>query len=320
MDEVITGDVLLTGGTGSLGQAILSRAKVERWPCRFTIYSRDEAKQRKVEAIYPEHRYVLGDVRQVDNLRIAMRGKDLVIHAAAYKQVPAAEVNSWEAIETNTWGSRNIALTAFDLDIPRVVGISTDKACAPINCYGMTKALMEKGFAQASAWGRTKFVCVRYGNVLGSTGSVVPFFKRQQAEQGYITVTNPDMTRFWLSLEEAVDLVVMGTAEKTGGTVIAPVARASTMAVLAEAVCPGVEQRDIGIRAGEKMHESLVHSNESLHTDLVGIGKRRRFRILPAYTLYRGGLPVGFEYTSDGAEQYTAAELRAKLVANGDLE
>ncbi len=301
--------MFLTGGTGSLGRAILARAEQAGWDAEFTVYSRDEVKQGETKAQFPRHRYVLGDVREEDWLRVAMRGHDAVIHTAAYKQVPAAEVNAVEAIETNVVGSRNVARVAYELGIPRVLGISTDKSCAAINAYGQSKALMEKIFGQACLWGATQFNCVRYGNVLGSRGSVVPFFRKQAAELGYITVTDPAMTRFWLTLEDAVDLVERGLAETERGTVIVPKAKASSMAVLAEAVCPGVPQADIGIRAGEKRHEQLIHGGESQHSDDIGPW----FRVWPAYTLHRGNLEPGYEYRSDTAPQLSPYQLREML-------
>ncbi len=318
---MIEGNVFLTGGTGSLGQALVARAEKEGWDCRFTVYSRDEVKQGEMKALYPQHRYVLGDVRDLDWLAIALRGHDLVIHAAAYKQVPAAEVNVGEAVETNVVGSRNVARAAVEAGVPRVLGISTDKACAPVNAYGESKALMEKLFAGACLWngGRTKFTCVRYGNVLGSRGSVVPLFRRQIAAGGPITFTDANMTRFWLTLNDAIDLILAGLAEEESGTVLIPKCGASSMQVLADAVlwavtpyphAPGtVPVREIGIRPGEKLHEQLVNAAESMHTDDIG----EHYRIYPAYAGHRGNLPAGFEYRSDTARQLTIESLRRML-------
>jgi UDP-N-acetylglucosamine 4,6-dehydratase len=306
----LKGRIFLTGGTGSLGKAILARAEREGWDCEFTIFSRDEVKQGEMKAQYrpPKHRYVLGDVRDERWLSVVMRHHDAVVHAAAYKQVPAAEVNSGEAIESNVIGSRNIVRVAVDLGIPKVLGVSTDKACAPVNCYGQTKALMERLFQQANMWGTTQFNLIRYGNVLGSRGSVVPLF-RQQAKDGVITVTDDRMTRFWLTLDDAVDLVVAGLAETEPGTIIVPKAPASTMDTLALAVAPNAHVKVIGIRPGEKMHEQLIHAGESMHADDIG----EHFRVYPAFTGHHGNLPEGYEYRSDTARQLSIEELRGML-------
>ncbi|MDP2660266.1 MAG: polysaccharide biosynthesis protein [Dehalococcoidia bacterium] len=301
----LTGRVFLTGGTGSLGHALLDRADAEGWDCQFTVYSRDEVKQGDMRGTYPRHKFVLGDVRDLEALKLRMRGHDLVIHAGAYKQVPAAEVNVAEAIETNVIGSKNVALAAVRFGIPKVLGISTDKACAPTNAYGASKILMEKVFQEATTWGHTRFNLVRYGNVLGTRGSVVPLFVRQ-AQQGSITLTDPYMTRFWLTLRDAVDIVLKGIQEEEGGTVLVPMAPASTMLQLAEAVAPGADIKVIGIRPGEKTHEQLVHAGESMHADADG----EWFRIFPAYAGHCGGLPPGFEYGSDTAPRLTVGMLR----------
>src|SRR5512138_1198683 len=191
--------LFLTGGTGSLGTALLDRLYTRH---DVTVYSRDEVKQGYLRKRFPDVRFMLGDVRDYDRLLLAMRGHDAVIHAAAYKQVPSAEANVDEAIATNVVGSLNVARAAVHSGVAQVVGISTDKACAPINAYGETKALMEKLFQQADGWGDTMFNCVRYGNVLGSRGSVVPLFLEQISNGDKYTLTDPDMTRFWMTLEQ----------------------------------------------------------------------------------------------------------------------
>lgn len=302
---MLSGNIFLTGGTGSLGKAILERASMEKWPAKFTVFSRDEVKQSELRSKYPKVKFILGDIRDYEWLSIALRGHDTIIHAAAYKQVPAAEVNAGEAIETNVIGSRNIARAAINCGVGYVLGISTDKACAPINCYGETKALMEKLFQQANLLSDTKFTLVRYGNVLGSRGSVVPLF-RQQAKTGHITLTDPNMTRFWLTLADAVNLVLLGLEPHTcRGDIIIPKAKASTMLQLANVVAPDCEIETIGIRPGEKVNECLVHGGESMHT----IELRDGFVIKPAYSGYRGNLKAGYEYTSDTAEQLSDSEL-----------
>ena len=311
----LAGRIFLTGGTGSLGTALLQRAEREGWDCRFSVFSRDEVKQGEMRGKYPKHRFVLGNVTDRDWLALQMAGHDMVIHAAAYKQVPAAEVNASEAIRANVVGSLNVAFAAVQNGIPRVIGISTDKACMPQTLYGETKACMEKMFQQACMWGKTRFNLCRYGNVLGSRGSVLPLFQRQVAEGKPITLTMGDMTRFWLTLDEAVDLVLRTAAEQEPGTIIVPEAPASTMYALAEAVGGvGYPAREIGIRPGEKLHEHLIHGGESMHTTpIIANGGWRGFRVFPAYTGLLGGLEAGYAYSSDIARHLSHDELRAMV-------
>lgn len=307
------GEVFLTGGTGSLGKALLERAAADKWDCRFTVYSRDEVKQGELRGQYPDHKFVLGDIRDLEWLGMCMRGHKVVIHAAAYKQVPQAEVNVREAIKTNVDGSTNVALAAVRYGIPRVLGISTDKACAPINTYGQTKAIMEKLFQDACNWGRTQFNLVRYGNVLGTRGSVIPLFVRQ-AQTHRITITDATMTRFWMTLTDAVNVVLAGLQEEEPGTIYVPKVAAASMAQLAMAVAPDCGIDVIGIRPGEKIHEQLVHAGESMHAgELDGA-----FRIWPAYSgradvRITRDLPEGFEYRSDTARRITTEGLRQML-------
>jgi UDP-N-acetylglucosamine 4,6-dehydratase len=296
---MLKGRVFLTGGTGSLGTALMTLAKSRNWPCEFTVYSRDEVKQSQLKNKYPRTNFILGDVRDYEWLQIVMRGHDLVIHAAAYKQVPTAEVNAGEAIEVNVLGSRNIARAAVFNNIENVIGISTDKACAPVNCYGETKALMERIFQQACLWGTTEFHLVRYGNVLGSRGSVVPLFTEQSRRDGYVTVTDPNMTRFWLTLKDAVELVEKCFELNISGAILIPKCPASTMQTLAEYFVEPENIRVVGVRAGEKYHEQLVNKSEAIHTDDIGT----HYLVYPAYTLHKGNLPKDFEYRSDTARQ-----------------
>lgn len=303
-----------------MGVALLKHLVKEGHAC--TVYSRDEVKQGELRGQFPDVNFVLGDVRDAAWLEVAMRKHDYVVHAAAYKQVPAAEVNAGEAIETNVIGSRNVARAAVKNNIHRVVGISTDKACAPINCYGETKALMEKLFQQAGGWGDTIFTLVRYGNVLGSRGSVLPLF-RKQIRDGCVTFTDRKMTRFWLTLADAVGLVATALTTPSG-TVLVPKAPASTMEALLDAILASmtwgaldsettatVETKDIGIRPGEKIHECMVHKGEAIHTS----SRETSFLIYPAFANYCGNLPCGFEYTSDRAKQLTKQELVEMLRA-----
>ncbi len=302
---MLRGRIFLTGGTGSLGTALMTLARDEDWDCEFTVYSRDEVKQSQIRNEFKLNKFVLGDVRDYDWLQLAMRGHDLVIHAAAYKQVPTAEVNAGEAIEVNVIGSRNIARAAVFNNIPRVIGISTDKACAPVNCYGETKALMERIFQQACMWGNTNFHLVRYGNVLGSRGSVVPLFT-EQAKRGFVTVTDPSMTRFWLTLKDAIKLVTdCYSMDDSPGTILIPKCPASSMQALAECFVTAEHVKVTGVRAGEKYHEQLVNKSEAIHTDDIG----SHFLVHPAYTLHTGNLPKDFEYRSDTAFQLEHFEL-----------
>lgn len=315
--KALAGKIFLTGGTGSLGKALLHRAAVEHWDCQFTVFSRDEVKQGELKNEYPNHRFILGDVRDFHWLSIVLSGHDSVIHAAAYKQVPAAEVNAGEAVETNVIGSRNLIRASLSARIPLVVGISTDKACAPVNCYGETKALMEKMFQQAALLGPSRFILTRYGNVLKSRGSVVPLFERQAKLNNEITVTDPDMTRFWLTLDDAVNLILDAYSTTYRSCIVVPMASSSTMKDLARAVAPDAAIRVTGIRPGEKIHESLIHSGESMHT-LVGAGK---FLVMPAYTEMQKLSKVPgfdtvdgtFDYTSKDAPKLSVAALREML-------
>jgi len=295
----------ITGGTGSLGTAFLEYAR--QFAHRVTIYSRDEVKQGQLRVRYPEAEFVLGDVRDEDWMAMRMAKHDVVIHAAAYKQVPAAEVNSSQAVSVNVLGSLSVARAAVRAGIRQVIGISTDKACAPVNCYGATKMLMEKIFQEANGWGETRFNLVRYGNVLGSRGSVVPFF-RAQAETGVLTLTNPDMTRFWMTLDDALE-IVLNAMDVARGTVLIPKCKSSTMLDLAFAIAPEASFKVIGTRPGEKLHEQLINAAESMHT--VDLGDY--FCIYPATEIPEGHLENGFEYTSYGAPRLTVEKLQELL-------
>lgn len=318
------GNVLITGGTGSLGKALLAFYSMDG-DHDVTVYSRDEVKQSELRRQYPDVRFMLGDVRDYDRLLLAMRKQDTVIHAGAYKQVPSAEANVDEAIATNVLGSLNVARAAVQCDVRYVVGVSTDKACQPVNAYGETKALMEKLFQQADEWSDTAFNCVRYGNVLGSRGSVVPLF-RQQLREGKCTITDPCMTRFWMTLDEAVELVTYAcdphVDEVADGAILVPPCKAANMITLLTAVNKlwgdGSDEppdyTTIGARAGEKQHEQLVHVNESLRT-LRPRDTERYFQIMPATSDVHGD---PFEYRSDTADQLSVAELCEMLAGCDD--
>lgn len=260
---------LITGGSGFLGRGILRRAKQEKWPTQFVVYSRDEYRQELCREHYPEAEYVLGDVRDYDLLYTAMQGCDTVIHAAAMKYIPEAEYNVQECVKSNIEGSINVIKAADRLGVVDVVGISTDKAALPINVYGMTKALMERMFDDAPKM-NTRFTLVRYGNVVGSTGSVIPLFQKQLKTQGYVTITDPYMTRFWISVDEAIDLILTALHIKTEpGSCIIPWAQAMEMQYLAKALA-GDNVKVIGNRGGEKKHEQLIHTEESVRVKNMG--------------------------------------------------
>ena len=266
-------NVFMTGGAGFLGRAVMRRAFQEDADIRFTVYSRDEGKHGHARVEFPQHRYVLGDIRDTDRLELAMTGHDTVIHAAAMKYVPQGETNAAEAIDVNVTGSRNVAMAAVRNGVERVVGISTDKACRPINVYGVTKFLMERVFQEADGWADTRFNVARYGNVISSTGSVIPLFRRQ-AREGRVTLTNPEMTRFWLPVEEAVDLIYIALAEP-GATILIPRLPSATMKVVTQAAAAlelgeraaSVAYEHIGHRFGEKVHEELLSPEESVYCE-----------------------------------------------------
>lgn len=323
MGSAISGSVLITGGTGSLGRAIVERAQSENWNAQFTILSRDEVKQSEMKREFPGLRYVLGNVSDLDWMRTMMRGHRTVIHAAAYKQVPSAEFNAREAVHANVMGSMAVAEAAIWADVERVVGVSTDKACAPVNAYGATKMLMEKVFQEASTWGDTFFTLCRYGNVLGSRGSVVPLFQKQHrethlwpgnpAEQpGCMTVTDTRMTRFWLTLNQAVELVVQAYDLRVDGGIVVPKAPASTVMDVARAVCETCLIKDIGIRPGEKLHESLIHKGEAQHTE----DWQHYFVVYPATQHVAKPLEDQFEYRSDAANRTLSVDDLRPLVGS----
>lgn len=298
--------VFITGGTGTLGRSLIEYGTINGW--NITVYSRDEVKQSVLKAEFPNVKYLLGDVTDLQWLKICMKNHDVVIHTAAYKQVPSAEVNSRQAVQVNVLGSINVAQAAVENHIGKVIGISTDKACTPVNCYGATKMIMEKIFQEAAFWSLTKFILIRYGNVLGSRGSVVPFFRKQLSEGKPITLTDPYMTRFWLTLEQARNLVVNAMHNLSeNGTILVPKCPASTMHTLALAMgCDSY--KIVGIRPGEKLHETLVHHAESYHTYKFD----SYFLVYPATYKVKND---SFEYTSRDATQLSVEELKELIDA-----
>jgi len=262
--------VLLTGGTGSFGKKFTKIMLREYHPKKLIIYSRDELKQHEMRSggfVHPSLRYFIGDVRDKDRLYRAMHNVDIVVHAAALKQVPACEYNPLEAVKTNVQGATNIIDAAIDAGVKKVMALSTDKAVNPINLYGATKLVAEKLFVQANAYSGydgARFACVRYGNVVGSRGSVIPLFKRQR-ETGVITLTDERMTRFWITLEQGVEFVIRSIELMRGGEVFVPKIPSMRITDLADLIAPECQRKTIGIRPGEKLHEMLVSRDESRH-------------------------------------------------------
>ena len=320
--------VLVTGGTGSFGRAFV-RTVLKKYPGvrRLVIYSRDELKQYEMSQEfspqeYPALRYFIGDIRDQDRLRRAMEGIDVVIHAAALKQVPAAEYNPFEAIKTNVLGAQNVIESCFDNGVTDVVALSTDKAAAPINLYGATKLCSDKIFTAANnirGARDLKLSVVRYGNVIGSRGSVVPFFLDRRAS-GVFPITDPTMTRFNISLEEGVDMVLWALENAHGGEIFVPKIPSYRITDVAEAIGPECEIKIIGIRPGEKIHEEMITTSDSLNT--VDLGPY--YAILPStgdeyvedYMKKRGGKPVepGFAYNSGTNPDFLNVEQLRELI------
>lgn len=264
--------ILITGGTGSFGKKYVSTLLERYSPKKIIIYSRDELKQFEMQQVFNEPcmRYFIGDVRDKERLNRAMRGVDYVIHAAAMKQVPAAEYNPMECVKTNINGAENVIDACLNNDVKKVIALSTDKAANPINLYGATKLASDKIFVAAnniSGGHKTKFSVVRYGNVVGSRGSVVPFFERLIKEGAdHLPITHKDMTRFWISLQGGVDFVLKNFARMYGGEIFVPKIPTIRITDLATAMAPELPQKEIGIRPGEKLHEVMCPGDDSYHT------------------------------------------------------
>ena len=267
--------LLITGGTGSFGKAFTRKILNEhREVERLVIYSRDELKQWELQQEFPQDRfpqirYFLGDVRDQDRLRRALRGIDTVVHAAALKQVPAAEFNPMEFINTNVIGAENVVQACLDTEVTRVVSLSTDKAAAPVNLYGATKLCSDKLFIAANnVRGRPnlRFTVVRYGNVMGSRGSVIPYFLNKASTGGVLPITDKNMTRFNITLEEGVEMVVWAIKNAVGGEILVPKIPSYRITDLAEAIGPSCEKTIIGIRPGEKIHEEMITTADSANT------------------------------------------------------
>jgi len=308
--------VLVTGGTGSFGKKFVEVMLSEHRPQKLIIFSRDELKQHEMRAAgldHPSLRYFLGDVRDQQRLERAFAGVTVVVHAAALKQVPACEYNPFEAIQTNIMGGKNVIEAAINRGVRRVVALSTDKAVNPINIYGATKLCAEKMFVQANAYAGvqdTRFSCVRYGNVVGSRGSVVPIFMEQR-KRGKVTLTDPRMTRFWITLDQGVRFVVRCLEQMHGGEIFVPKIPSMKLLDMAQAVAPDCEIECVGIRPGEKLHEVLLSEDEARNS----VEAEDMFVIQPAHAWWpkenwKNAKPLaeGFRYASDANEQWLSAE------------
>lgn len=320
--------ILITGGAGYLGRAIVRRISSTKPETRFVIYSRDEAKHVYMRRFTGRNvSYVLGDVRDQGRLETVFQSfrPDTVLHLAALKYVPQSEDNVEEAFSINVLGSEIIALGCARYDVERAIAISTDKACRPVSVYGATKFVMERMWQRANDWGETKYNLVRYGNVVASTGSVVSVFKEQLKRDGTITLTNPDMTRFWLTIDDAVDLVCRALREPTGGTVIVPELHSMTMMEVAQACilhfegAPDLDGRHIevvGVRQGEKQHEDLLAPTETPYTTPMSDFESR----YPLWRLHdqRGGerLKLSDGINSKTAKRLSQEQFRQMIIAS----
>jgi UDP-N-acetylglucosamine 4,6-dehydratase/5-epimerase len=317
----LTGKTLLvTGATGSFGTQFIRTVLAKHDPAAVRVFSRDELKQSQLATAFGDDsrlRLLIGDVRDVERLRRATRGVDLIVHAAALKQVPACEYNPFEAVQTNVVGAENVITAAIDNQVPLTVALSTDKAVNPVNLYGATKLCAEKIVAQANAYapdGSVRFASVRYGNVVGSRGSVIPIFK-QQARTGTVTLTDERMTRFWITLPEAVEFVLSCLDLIQGGETFVPKIPSMRVTDIADALAPDAERRVVGIRPGEKLHEVMVTEDEARHAFDLG----DRFVILPQRPTWPrtdpagDRLPDGFRYASDNNDRWLTADELAEM-------
>jgi UDP-N-acetylglucosamine 4,6-dehydratase len=314
--------VLVTGGTGSFGRAFIKTILKRHSPRRVVVFSRDELKQYEFQqeiGTDPRLRFFIGDVRDRERLSRAFDGVDIVVHAAALKQVPAAEYNPFEAIKTNVNGAQNVIDAALDRKVERVIALSTDKASSPINLYGATKLVSDKLFVAANAYSGarpTRFSVVRYGNVIGSRGSVVPYFQRL-ASTGVIPITDERMTRFWITIDQGVEFVIRMIATMSGGELFVPRIPSMRLLDLATAVAPQARVEIVGIRPGEKLHEEMIGVDDARRTRDAG----DFFVMQPDVDWWSGEpwadaplCPPGFRYTSDANTQWLSVEDLRRLL------
>ena len=318
--------ILITGGTGSFGKAFLSRVLEAHDPARVAVFSRDELKQYEMRQTYgddPRVRYFIGDFRDRERLDMAMHGVDYVVHAAALKQVDTAEYNPMEFVKTNILGSENVMLAAINAGVKKIVALSTDKASSPVNLYGATKLTADKLFISGNHYSYargTKFAVVRYGNVMGSRGSVIPFFRNLAANGEPLPITDMRMTRFWITLPQAVEFVIDSFESMDGGELYVPRIPSMKVTDLAEAIAPGAPMVEIGIRPGEKLHEEMISPEDSRRT----IRQADRYVVGPTLAEWTYREPAGeavedgFRYTSDSNDQWLSVDdLRRMIVELG---
>ncbi len=314
--------VLITGGTGSFGKHFCRTILDKYHPEVVRVFSRDELKQHEMRQELGDHgklRFFLGDVRDIDRLNRAMENVDIVIHAAALKQVPACEYNPFEAVKTNILGAQNVIDAAINNRVGRIIALSTDKAVNPVNLYGATKLCSDKIFIQSNAYSgdrSSRFSCVRYGNVIGSRGSVIPLFL-QQKKSGAITITDKRMTRFWITLDQAVDMVIKGLSMMKGGEIFIPKIPSMKISDLAKAIAPECKIKTIGIRPGEKLHEVLMTEDDSRNA----IELDEMFVVKPGHPWWESSnfeffrkVPEGFLYASDNNNNWLTVENLQHLI------
>jgi UDP-N-acetylglucosamine 4,6-dehydratase len=325
--------VLVTGGTGSFGQKLVGAVLARYRPRRLIVFSRDELKQSEMARSFSPRkhralRYFIGDVRDRERLYRALDGVDVVVHAAALKQVPSCEYNPLEAVKTNVLGAANLIDAAIDRNVERVIALSTDKAAAPINLYGATKLCADKLFGSANNYSggrQTRFAGVRYGNVVGSRGSVVPLFMEMRST-GVVPITDPRMTRFWITLDQGVDFVLESLRRMQGGEIFVPKIPSMNILDLARAIAPECRTQEVGIRPGEKLHETLISEDDARSTV-----EHDRYYVIqpdPQSVLFRrenpasGGEPCadGFSYTSQTNPWRLSVEELRRIVGIGQMK
>jgi UDP-N-acetylglucosamine 4,6-dehydratase/5-epimerase len=326
--------LLITGGTGSLGKA-LTKHILNKWPDikRLVIFSRDEQKQFEMAQEYPAHKYpqirfFIGDVRDFERLKRALKGIEYVIHAAAMKHVPIAEYNPMECVKTNIIGAENVINACLETSVNRVVALSTDKAAAPVNLYGATKLASDKLFVAANnirGWNDIRFSVVRYGNVMGSNGSVIPFFLKQK-KKGVLPITDPNMTRFNISLQGGVDMVINALEHAWGGEIFVPKIPSYRITDVATAIGPECEQCHIGIRPGEKIHEEMITTSDSFYTWDLGnyyaiLPSNHRWKLDDFVSHFQAKrVPLGFKYNSgENTEWETVDSIRNLIKQHVDV-